>query len=77
LTRAEKLASLPAGTEVELRPKPRSFMEVLGEALSEPRVSLHRSLAQRHPSLKQSLALAFLLLDEKVLAYLPVHFGVN
>lgn len=77
VARAQVLASLPATAPVEIRPKPKSFMEVLGEALSEPAVAMLPPLAQRHPTLKHSLALVSLLLDESVVAFMPLGISIH
>ncbi len=78
IARAQALASLPATAPVEIRPKPKSFMEVLGEALNDPgAAAVTRSLARRHATLGHGLALASLLLEEKVLAFLPALYTIR
>ena len=75
--RARALASVPAGTPVQIVPEPKSLMEIIGEALSEPQVRVTQSLARRHPPIAYGLSLAALLIDEQVLTFAPTFLTVR
>lgn len=77
IERARTLASLPAGTPVKIVPKPKSLMEIIGEALSEPQSRVTQSLAKMHPSISHGLSFANLLLNEQVLAFSPLFLLVR
>jgi protease-4 len=76
LERARKLASLPPGTKVDILPRPKSFMELLGETLAEPQTEVIE-IMQRKASGRRALALALLMLDREVLAFAPILFEVK
>jgi protease-4 len=75
--RARQLASLPAGAPVHIEPEPKSLMEMIGEALSEPQVRMTRALSRRHPAFSHGLSLVQLLLDEQVLAFQPTFLMIR
>ncbi len=77
VARARAIASLPAGIPVEIVPKPRSIMEIIGEALSEPQARFTQTLAKRHPSISHGLSFAHLLLNEQVLTFSPLFLLVR
>lgn len=74
IARARVLASLPAGVEVDLVPKPKSLMELMGEAFSEPEARVAHVLVKQHAAFKLGLTLATLLKRERVLAITPYSF---
>jgi protease IV len=71
VARARVLANVPAGVPLEVVPKPKSFMELMGEALSEPEAKVTRVVAGKHPSLLYGLSVSVLLMRERVLAMAP------
>ena len=71
IARVRVLASLPAGVEVDIMPKPKSLMELMGEAFSEPEARVAHALAKQHPAVGLGLTLTTLLRKEQVLAIAP------
>jgi protease IV len=77
IARARKLAKVPAGTPVEILPKPKNLVEMLSEAFEEPQVATLRAVARQHNSVKRALWMTSLLLDESVLVFSPVSFDIH
>jgi protease-4 len=75
--RARVLASLPAGTQVDILPKPKNFFELLSETFSEPQTLLTRAAAQQHPSIRHALSFTSLLTKHRVLAYTEALFEIR
>ena len=71
VNRAREAAKVPAGTPVEIVPKPKNLMELIGEAFSEPQASAALQLAKRVPEAKEALTMTELLMQQRVLAVLP------
>jgi protease-4 len=77
IERARVLASMPAGTKVEILPKPKNFFELLSETFSEPQALLTRATAQGHPSIRHALSITSLLAKHRVLAYTEALFEIR
>ena len=73
--RARKLAGLPSAP-VEMHPKPKSFMEILSEQISDQQ-NVFLSTTHRFPAGRNALVLASLLQRQKVLTFSPVFFEVR
>ena len=71
VNRAREVAEVPAGTPVEIVPKPKNLMDLLGEAFSEPQASAALQLAKRVPEANEALTMTNLLMQQRVLAVLP------
>ena len=77
IERARTLGSLPGGP-VEIHPKPKSFMELLSEAMGQSEMGgASMSLARSLPAGRRALALASLLRRQRVLAFAPVVLEVR
>jgi protease-4 len=77
LARARILAAVPEGTPIEVMPKPKSLMELVGEAFSEPEARVTRTVKQLHPSITFGLSISALLIHERVLAISPYLVSVR
>ncbi|MCP4600622.1 MAG: signal peptide peptidase SppA [Proteobacteria bacterium] len=77
IDRARELAKLPAGTPVDIFPEPKNLIETLGEALSGPDVTVTAAIARRYRAVRHGFALTGLLLDQKVLTFLPTFFEIR
>lgn len=77
LNRARELAKVPAGTQVDVVPKPKSLMEILGEAFGEPEASVALSAAKRFPAARAALTMTSLLMQNRVLAMSPVFIHIR
>jgi protease-4 len=73
--RARELAKLPGGP-VEIYPKPKNFMEMIGEQLAEQEVRAISPL-MRLESGRNALAFGALLYSNRVLAFAPISFEVR
>ena len=71
VNRAREAAEVPAGTPVEIVPKPKNLMDLLGEAFSEPQASAALRVAKRIPEIEEALTMTDLLMEQRVLAVLP------
>jgi protease-4 len=72
-----RVVSGAQGAPAELYPPPKSFMELLGEQLSQREASIGLAILRRHPAGRRALALCGLLLDERVLAFAPLSIEVR
>ena len=73
--RAQKLAGTP-GAPVEIHPKPKSFMEILTEQITDQQ-NVFFSGAYRFPGGRSALVMAYLLRGQRVLTFSPVFFEVR
>ncbi len=77
VARARELASLPPGTPAEILPEPKGIMEMLGEALGDPQVSVRLAIARRHAGVRRALSIAQLLTKHQVLTVAPFFFEIR
>ncbi len=77
VNRARELAKTAAGTPVEIVPKPKNFMEMIGEAFGEPQAVAALQATKHIPAARAALSAVSLLMRERVLALSPIFVNIH
>ncbi len=72
ISRAKELAKVPAGIPVEIEPAPKNIMDLLSEALGDTQASYAAKAIKSFPAGQAALSMTSLLIDNRVLAFMPV-----